>query len=100
MNIFYSSCIVFYLCLAEYVNKNVIKELKVSGQMTNSLITQGISKVFGGLFGGVLASVISIKYVFAVSAVTNILSVIGFFVLIRLLTPASKEIVTSDANIV
>lgn len=76
--------IVFYLCLAEYVNTNVIKELKASGQMMNSLVVSGISKIFGGLLGGVLASAAGIKYVFAVNSVVCIAAVAAFYIIIRI----------------
>lgn len=75
--------IVFYLCLAEYVNNNVIKELKASGQMMNSLVIQGISKVIGGLFGGILASLIGIRFVFAASAVISVVAVIVFYIVFK-----------------
>ncbi|WP_133253922.1 MFS transporter [Paenibacillus xerothermodurans] len=60
--------ILFYLCLAEYVNRHVRKELKASGQMMNSIMTLGISRIFGGLAGGAYASVFGIGSGFAVCA--------------------------------
>jgi PPP family 3-phenylpropionic acid transporter len=60
--------ILFYLCLAEYVNKNVQKELKASGQMMNSMMTMGLSRICGGLLGGAYASVFGIGSGFAVCA--------------------------------
>jgi PPP family 3-phenylpropionic acid transporter len=75
--------IVFYLCLAEYVNANVIDELKSSGQAMNSIMIQGISRFFGGFFGGILASVISLKYVFVISSVICIVATAGFFMVMQ-----------------
>ncbi|WP_248928438.1 MFS transporter [Paenibacillus hamazuiensis] len=44
--------ILLYLCLAQYVNKHVMKELRATGQMFNSIILLGISKIFGAVLGG------------------------------------------------
>jgi len=48
--------ILFYLCLATYVNEEAIKELKASGQMMNSVITSGVSRIAGGIVGGIYVS--------------------------------------------
>ncbi len=75
--------IVFYLCLAEYVNSNVIDELKSSGQAMNSIMIQGISRFFGGFLGGILASAISLKYVFLIGSVICIAATACFFVVMK-----------------
>ncbi len=48
--------ILFYMCLAEYVNKHVVKELKATGQMLNSVIQLSIGKIIGGMLGGLYAA--------------------------------------------
>lgn len=70
--------ILFYLCLAEYVNRHVQKELKASGQMVNSIMILGITRIFGGMIGGVYASLFGIGSGFAVCAVICVAAIIGF----------------------
>jgi PPP family 3-phenylpropionic acid transporter len=41
--------ILFFMCLAEYVNNNVVKELKATGQMLNSVIQLSVGKIIGGM---------------------------------------------------
>jgi PPP family 3-phenylpropionic acid transporter len=59
----------FYLCLAEYVNRYVQKELKASGQMMNSIMLMGGSRITGGLLGGVYAGLFGIGSGFAACAI-------------------------------
>jgi PPP family 3-phenylpropionic acid transporter len=75
--------IVLYLCLAEYVNSNVIKELKTSGQMMNSIILLGISKVFGGSAGGFLSSAIGIGRTVLICSAVSIAAVAGFLAVVK-----------------
>ena len=85
--------IVFYLCMAEYVNKHVVKELKASGQMMNSIVMSGISKVFGGLVGGACATTFGIQWTFAICAVVSLIAVIGFLVITR-----ASSVFQTDVN--
>jgi PPP family 3-phenylpropionic acid transporter len=75
--------IVLYLCLAEYVNNNVIKDLKTSGQMMNALILQGISKIVGSMLGGTMASYITLKYTFLLMAAICLIATSAFAVFIK-----------------
>lgn len=76
--------IVLYLCLAEYVNSSVVKELKTSGQVMNSIILLGISKVFGGSVGGFLASAIGIGRSILICSAVSIIAVLAFFAVVKL----------------
>lgn len=75
--------IVLYLCLAEYVNSSVIKDLKTSGQMMNALILQGLSKIVGSMVGGELSSYIGMRYTFFVMAAVCLLATAGFVAFIK-----------------
>ncbi|MDD9269403.1 MFS transporter [Paenibacillus sp. GCM10023248] len=44
--------ILFYLCLSHYVNEHVMKELKATGLMFNSIILLGAGKIVGAVLGG------------------------------------------------
>jgi PPP family 3-phenylpropionic acid transporter len=71
--------ILFYLCLAEYVNTHVLKELKASGQMVNSVILLGISKIIGGILGGWFSSRFGFQSAFVVCFAVSLLSVVWFY---------------------
>jgi PPP family 3-phenylpropionic acid transporter len=75
--------VLFYLCLAEYINQNVVKELKASGQMMNSIITMGLSKIIGGLLGGLCASLFGIRLTFAFSAVVCFVTIAAFLAVVK-----------------
>lgn len=82
---------VFYLCLAEYVNQHVAKELKATGQMMNALVISGLSKILGGVAGGACAAVFSMKATFAGCSVLCLASVIMFFLFSRLSPTVGNE---------
>ncbi|MFD0682806.1 MULTISPECIES: MFS transporter [unclassified Paenibacillus] len=75
--------ILFYLCLAEYVNRYVQKELKASGQMMNSIMLLGGSRIFGGLAGGAYASWFGMGSGFAVCAVVCVMAMIYFALFVK-----------------
>jgi len=75
--------IVLYLCLAEYVHRHVQKELKVSGQMMNSIVLQGAGRVLGGVLGGFSVALFDYSAVFAVSGAVTLLAVLLFWVTTR-----------------
>jgi PPP family 3-phenylpropionic acid transporter len=72
--------ILFYMCLAEYVNSYVIKELKASGQMLNSLVQMGIGKIIGGMLGGLYAAQWGFQSAFMVLAIMGVLSTVAFYI--------------------
>ncbi|MZQ83032.1 MFS transporter [Paenibacillus sp. 5J-6] len=69
----------FYLCLAEYVNTHVPKELKASGQMMNSLTMNAISKTAGSLLGGLYAGWFGIRSGFLVCSFICLVAVALFW---------------------
>ena len=71
--------IMFYMCLAEYVNRHVIKELKATGQMLNSVIQLSVSKIIGGMLGGVYAAKYSFHQSFIVLAIIAGASTLVFY---------------------
>lgn len=70
------SFIVFAFCMATYINKNVPKELRASGQTMNALLCMGIARTIGSAAGGFLSDKAGIGQVFLYT------SSIGFIVLI------------------
>ncbi|SHE93202.1 MFS transporter, PPP family, 3-phenylpropionic acid transporter [Thermoanaerobacter uzonensis DSM 18761] len=56
--------IVLYYSMATYINQEVPKELRASGQTMNNLIGMGISRIVGSLLGGFLSDAYGIKAVF------------------------------------
>jgi PPP family 3-phenylpropionic acid transporter len=75
--------ILFYMCLAEYVNSYVVKELKASGQMLNSIIQLGIGKIIGGMLGGIYAAHWGFQNAFLVLAIMGALSTVAFYIVSR-----------------
>lgn len=61
--------IVLYYSMATYINQEVPKELKASGQTVNNLIGMGISRIVGSLLGGFLSDLYGIKMVFLYNSV-------------------------------
>ncbi|TDF93197.1 MFS transporter [Paenibacillus piri] len=91
----------FYLCLAEYVNRHVQKELKASGQMMNSIMLSGGSRVFGGLAGGGYAALFGIGSGFAVCAAICTAAMMFFFAVVKKhlhLQPQQKQTGTDVAS--
>jgi MFS transporter, PPP family, 3-phenylpropionic acid transporter len=58
------SFVVLTYCMATYINKEVPKELRASGQTTNGLISFGLSRILGSIFGGILSDMFGIRQVF------------------------------------
>ncbi|TDF97470.1 MFS transporter [Paenibacillus piri] len=71
--------ILFYMCLAEYVNTHVVKELKATGQMLNSVIQLSIGKIIGGMLGGLYAAHFGFQNSFAVLALMGAVSTAGYY---------------------
>jgi len=75
--------ILFYLCLAEYVNRHVMMELQATGQMMNAVITNGISRIIGGFLGGWYASEFGFQSAFFAAGWICVAATIGFYLTIR-----------------
>lgn len=72
------SFIVFSFCVATFINKNVPKELRASGQTMNALLCMGLARAAGSAFGGVLSSFTGIRQVFLWNSWVGFLSVLVF----------------------
>jgi PPP family 3-phenylpropionic acid transporter len=56
--------IVFMYSMATFINRNVPKELRATGQTMNALLCMGIARTIGSSLGGVISDKIGIKQVF------------------------------------
>ena len=75
--------IVFYLCLADYVSKNVEPQQRASGQAMNALILGGISRILGSSLGGLGAQFLGIGPVFFISGLLCVAATVVFFVVMK-----------------
>ncbi len=71
--------IVLSYSMANYINKEVPKELKASGQTFNSVITSGLSKLIGNIGGGMLSDIIGIRKVFFLCSIIILFSIAVFY---------------------
>jgi len=83
--------IVLYLCLGDYVSINVPKRLKTRGQVMNYIVLLGASAILGGLFGGFLSKIFSLKLTFLFCSGLSLVSLIGFIIAVKIL-PEFKHI--------
>jgi PPP family 3-phenylpropionic acid transporter len=75
--------ILFYMCLAEYVNKHVVKELRATGQMLNSVIQLSVGKIIGGMLGGLYAARFGFHNAFLLLTIIGVVSTVGFYIVSR-----------------
>ncbi len=71
--------ILFYLCLAHYVNENVMKELKATGLMFNSIILLGAGKIVGAVLGGWYSSQFGFASAFWLCTVVSLAATVAFW---------------------
>lgn len=71
--------ILIYLCLAEFVFRNIRKELKASGQMMNFVVWNGLGSIIGGVLGGICAERFGYSPIFAAAGISSMLAVIVFW---------------------
>jgi len=83
--------IVFYLCLADYVNSNVVKGLKSSGQTMNYIILSGVSRIFGSALGGAISHNIGIGRTFLINSIICVFAVIGFIIITKTYKPFKDQ---------
>jgi len=69
-----------YLCLVDYVQKNVPKELHTRGQVMNTLTLFGYSAVIGSYFGGNMAKSLGVEKVFIICGFICISAAIIFYI--------------------
>ena len=60
--------IVLTYCLATYINAEVPKELRASGQAFNCLLSLGIARIIGSFCGGLLSDAVGIRTGFLYNA--------------------------------
>jgi PPP family 3-phenylpropionic acid transporter len=64
--------------MAIYINEEVPKELKTSGQTINNLIGMGIARITGSLVGGFLSDIYGIKNMFLYNSILAFITVLIF----------------------
>jgi PPP family 3-phenylpropionic acid transporter len=69
--------IVLSYAMATYVNKNIPKELKASGQAVNWVIALGLSRIFGSVAGGYFVDIFGIRQVFLYNSI-----LVGVFIIL------------------
>jgi len=73
--------IVLSYSMATYVNKEVPKELRTSGQGMNWVIQIGLSRIIGSVVGGLLVDIVGIRKVFLYDSIMVFITVIVFFII-------------------
>lgn len=64
--------IIFSYCMATYINNNVPRELRASGQTLNALLCMCLARIIGSFFGGILSDMTSIRQVFLYIALIDL----------------------------
>ncbi len=72
------SFIVFAYSLATYINANVPKELRASGQALNGLVGMGIARILGSVVGGFLSQAFGTRQVFLFTSLLDYCAVAVF----------------------
>ena len=72
------SFIVFAYCMATFINKNVPKELKASGQAINALLCIGLARMIGSSIGGVISDVTGFSQVFRLNSLICFIAALTF----------------------
>ena len=70
--------IVFSFCLATFINKNVPKELRASGQTMNALLCMGLARIAGSVFGGIFSDMLGIRQVFLYTSLIDFAAAVIF----------------------
>ncbi len=70
--------IVLTVTLAIYINQEVPKELKASGQTLNGLLGLGLARIIGSMAGGVASDYVGLRTVFLYSGLAAFVTVIIF----------------------
>jgi PPP family 3-phenylpropionic acid transporter len=83
--------IIVYLCLTEYVNTSVPKELRTRGQMMNAIVLSGLSSIIGGYFGGMISTYVGLNSIFMASAVICFIAVWGFYAVSKVMNLENKS---------
>jgi MFS transporter, PPP family, 3-phenylpropionic acid transporter len=70
--------IVLTVTMATYINQEVPKELKASGQTLNGLINLGAARIIGSFFGGLASSAFGMRNVFFYNGLIVIVCIVIF----------------------
>jgi PPP family 3-phenylpropionic acid transporter len=70
--------IVLTFSMATYINSEVPKELKASGQALNALICLGLARIVGSVAGGFLSDIYGISRVFVMDSILGFITVAVF----------------------
>jgi PPP family 3-phenylpropionic acid transporter len=70
--------VVLTFSMATYINKEVPKELRASGQTMNGLIGLGLSRIIGSMGGGFLSDLVGTRQVFLYVAILDFIAVAVF----------------------
>jgi PPP family 3-phenylpropionic acid transporter len=88
--------IVLSVTLAIYINQEVSKELKASGQTLNGLISLGLARIIGSMAGGVASEYVGLRNVFLYSGLGSFVTLIVFvFIFLR----DAKVMMNQTANL-
>jgi MFS transporter, PPP family, 3-phenylpropionic acid transporter len=70
--------IVLTVTLATYINQEVPKELKASGQTFNGLLNFGVTRIIGSFFGGIAIYQFGLRDVFLFNSIIAMVCVVVF----------------------
>lgn len=70
--------IVLMVTLAIFINEEVPKELKASGQTLNGLISLGIARIIGSMIGGIASEYVGMREVFLYSSAVAFITFVVF----------------------
>src|SRR5690606_31248199 len=73
--------IVLTVTMATYINKEVPKELKASGQTFNGLLNLGVARIIGSFAGGIATTSFGMRNVFMYNSIIALVCM-GFFALV------------------
>jgi PPP family 3-phenylpropionic acid transporter len=89
--------IVLTVTMAVYINSEVPKELKASGQSVNALMTAGVARISGSFFGGIASDAFGIRQVFHFNGWLALVCA-GFIVWVILRENAERRRQTSEQS--
>ncbi len=74
--------IVLTYCMATYINREVPKELRATGQTVNGLINFGLARIAGSILGGILSDIFGIRHVFLYISIIDFMAIIVFVMIL------------------
>ncbi|HHW31399.1 MAG TPA: MFS transporter [Clostridiaceae bacterium] len=82
--------IVVIYCMAIYINENVQKELRASGQALNGVVTVGISRIIGSVIGGYFSDIVGLREMFLYCSVFGFIATLVINYLFLRINKVSK----------